>query len=408
MPVYEYKALNRAGKRLKGIVDADSAMAARHKLRDLKVFPVALEETSSKPRSLPSGQISVSSIFRRVKPVELSAMTRQLATLMGAGISLVSSLEALIAQITNPLLKKIMAHIKESVNEGNSLAFSLSQHPKQFSEVYINMVRAGEASGSLDLVLGRLAEFSEHREALKGRLRAAMVYPIIMSIIGVLALMLIVTFVVPKFVEVFSEMERALPLPTLLVIGASNILKSFWWVILLFLTIATIAFRQFIKSPRGKYIWDGIKLGAPVVGLVNIKMAMARFGRTLGSLVQSGVPLISSLEIVRNIVNNNLIADDIKGAMDEIQEGKSLAVPLAKSKRFPPVVVQMISVGEQSGELEKMLNKIADIYEQEVESQIMAMTSMLEPVMILVMAVIVGFIAFSVLLPILEMSQIVH
>ena len=408
MPVYEYKALNRAGKRLKGILDADSAMAARHKLRDLNIFPVALEETSSKPRSLPSGQVSVASFFRRVKPVELSAMTRQLATLMGAGISLVSSLEALIAQITNPLLKKIMAHIKESVNEGNSLAFSLSQHPKQFSEVYINMVRAGEASGSLDLVLGRLAEFSEHREALKGRLRAAMVYPIIMSIIGVLALMLIVTFVVPKFVEVFSEMEKALPLPTLLVIGASNILKSFWWVILLLLTIATIAFRQFIKSPRGKYIWDGIKLGAPVVGLVNIKMAMARFGRTLGSLVQSGVPLISSLEIVRNIVNNNLIADDIDRAMDEIQEGKSLAVPLAKSKWFTPVVIQMILVGEQSGELEKMLNKIADIYEQEVESQIMAMTSMLEPVMILVMAVIVGFIAFSVLLPILEMSQMIH
>jgi general secretion pathway protein F len=408
MPVYEYTALNRAGKRLKGIVDADSAMAARHKLRDLKIFPVALEETSTKPRSLPSSQVSMSTIFRRVRPVELSALTRQLATLMGAGISLVSSLEALIAQITNPMLKKIMAHIKESVNEGNSLAFSLSQHPRQFSQVYINMVRAGEASGSLDLVLDRLSEYSEHHEALKGRLRAAMVYPIIMSIIGVLALMLLVTFVIPRFVEVFGEMEQALPLPTLLVIGTSNVLKSFWWVIVLILIVFIVAFRQFIKTPRGRYIWDGIKLTAPIIGLVNIKMAMARFARTLGSLTQSGVPLISSLEIVRNIVNNNLIADDIDRAMEEIQEGKPLATPLAKSKWVTPVVIQMISVGEQSGELERMLNKIADIYEQEVESQVTAMTSMLEPVMILVMAVIVGFIAFSVLLPILEMSQMVH
>jgi general secretion pathway protein F len=327
---------------------------------------------------------------------------------MGAGISLVSSLEGLISQITNPSLKKILAHIKESVNEGNSLAFALSQHPKHFSQIYINMVRAGEASGSLDLVLGRLAEFSEHQEALKGRIRAAMIYPIIMTIIGALALLLLVTFVVPKFVDVFSDMERALPIPTLIVIGASDFLKSFWWVIMLALIIIIIAAGRFKNTPRGGYIWDRIKLNAPVFGMINIKMAMARFGKTLGSLTQSGVPLISALQIVRNIVNNRLVADDIDTAMEEIQEGKSLAVPLAKSKYFPPVVIQMINVGEQSGDLENMLDKIAEIYEQEVESQISAMTAMLEPIMILVMAVIVGFIAFSILLPILEMSQALH
>jgi general secretion pathway protein F len=408
MPVYEYIALNRAGKRLKGIVDADSAMAARHKLRDSDIYPVEIEETSARARKIPSAQIAVSSILRRVKPVELSAVTRQLATLMGAGISLVSSLEALIAQITNPLLKKILAHIKESVNEGNSLAFALSQHPRQFSQVYINMVRAGEASGSLDLVLERLADFSENQEALKGRLKAAMVYPVIMTIIGALALMLLVTFVVPKFVDVFSHMERALPLPTLMVIGASDFLKSFWWVIILLFIFAIIAARRFKNTSRGGYIWDRIKLNAPVLGMINIKMAMARFGRTLGSLTQSGVPLMSALQIVRNIVNNRLIADDIDVAMDEVREGKSLATPLAKSKWFPPVVIQMINVAEQSGNMEDMLNKIADIYEQEVESQVSAMTSMLEPVMILIMAVVVGFIAFSILLPIIEMSQIVH
>ena len=408
MPVYEYTALNSTGKRLKGIVDADSVVAARHKLRESNIFPIGIEETSSKPKGLPSGQVSFASLFRRIRPAELSAVTRQLATLMGAGISLVSSLEGLISQITNPSLKKILAHIKESVNEGNSFAFALSQHPKLFSQIYINMVRAGEASGSLDLVLRRLAEFSEHQEALKGRLRAAMIYPIIMTIIAALALLMLVTFVVPKFVDVFSDMERALPLPTLMVIGASNFLQSFWWIILIAFIIAIIAAGRFKNTPRGGYIWDRIKLNAPVFGMINIKMAMARFGKTLGSLTQSGVPLISALQIVRNIVNNRLIADDIDIAMEEIQEGKSLAVPLAKSKYFPPVVIQMINVGEQSGDLENMLDKIAEIYEQEVESQISAMTAMLEPVMILVMAVIVGFIAFSILLPILEMSQMVY
>jgi general secretion pathway protein F len=215
MPVYEYTALNDAGKRLKGIIDADSVVAARQKLRESNIFPIGIDETSAKPKTLPSGQVSLASIFMRVKPVELSAVTRQLATLMGAGISLVPSLEGLLSQITNPSLKKVLAHIKESVNEGNSFAFALSQHPRLFSQIYINMVRAGEASGSLDLVLKRLAEFSEHNEALKGRVRAAMIYPIIMTIIGALALMLLVTFVVPKFVDVFSNMERACPFPPL-------------------------------------------------------------------------------------------------------------------------------------------------------------------------------------------------
>lgn len=408
MPVYEYTALDTKGKRRKGIIDADSALMARNKLRSSDIFPVEVRETSVKLKTASPGQFAISSLFRRITPGEISAMTRQLSTLMGAGISLISSLEVMVAQMTNPLLKKVLAQIKESVNEGNSLAFSLSQHPKYFSHVYINMVRAGEATGSLDLVLERLAEFSEHHEALKDRFRAALVYPIIMSIIGLLALLLLVTFVVPKFVEVFREMEQTLPLPTLVVIGVSHFIKSLWWLLLCVFIIALIIIRKFIKTTRGSYLWDRIKLSTPVLGSITIKIAMARFGRTLGSLIQSGVPLLSSLEIVGNIVNNLLIADVIDTAMEKIQAGETLAAPLGKSQWIPPVVIQMISVGEQSGELEKMLYKTADIYEREVESQITAMMSMLEPVMILVMAAVVGFIAFSILLPILEMSQIVH
>jgi len=408
MPVYEYIALDRAGKNQKGIIDADNPLAARQKLRSSDIFPVELKETFARPKNLPSDHISLSSLFYRVTPGELSAMTRQLATLLNAGITLVLSLEALIAQTTNPLFKKILAEIKESVNEGNSFASSLSQHPKHFSQVYINMVRAGEASGSLDLVLERLADFSENREALKGRFRAAMAYPIIMSIIGVIALMVLVTFVVPRFIEVFNEMEQTLPLPTLIVINTSNFLKSFWWAVLLLIIVLLYTIRRLIKTPGGSYLWDKIKFGMPVIGIINIKMAMAGFGRTLGSLTQSGVPLISSLQIVKNIVNNRIFADIIDETIDDVQAGKALAVPLSRSKWIPPIVIQMIGVGEQSGDLEKMLNKIADIYEREVESQMTMLTSMLEPVMILIMAVIVGFIAFSIVLPIVEMSQIVH
>jgi general secretion pathway protein F len=408
MPVYEYTALDRAGKNQKGIIDADNPQAARQRLRGSDIFPIELKETFARPKSLTPDHISISSIFHRVSPGEISSMTRQLATLLSSGMTLVLSLEALIDQTTNPLFKKILAEIKESVNEGNSFASSLSQHPKNFSQVYINMVRAGEASGSLDLVLERLADLSEDREALKGRFKAAMAYPIIMCIVGVIALMVLVTFVVPRFVAVFDQMEQSLPLPTLFVIGASNFLKAFWWAVVIFIMAVIYILRRLINTPGGRYLWDKIKFRAPVFGIMNIKMAMAAFGRTLGSLVQSGVPLISSLQIVKNVVNNNIFTDVIDKTIEEVQAGKSLAAPLSRAKWIPPVVIQMISVGEQSGDLERMLNKIADIYEREVESQITMLTSMLEPAIILIMAVIVGFIAFSIVLPIVEMSQVLH
>ena len=408
MPVYEYTALDGAGKNLNGIIDADSAVAARQKLRGSGIFPVQVKKTSSRPKDVPSSSVTVSNIFQRVKPGELSATTRQLSILLGAGVTLVASLDALIAQIANPLLKKIMAQVKESVNEGKSLAFSLSQHPKIFSQIYINMVRAGEASGSLDLVLDRLAEFSEHQDALRGRFKAALAYPVFMFFIGSIILFFLVTFIVPNITKIFSDMHQTLPLPSLVLIGVSNFLKSFWWLVLLVLGGCVILIKKLIKTPRGNHIWDEIKLRTPVIGAIYMKMAMARFGRTLGSLLRSGVPPLTALQIVRNIVNNTLIAEVIDNAMEEIEAGASLATSLAQSRWFPPIVIQMISVGEQSGELENMLDKVAEVYERETESKIMAMTSMLEPVMILVMGVVVGFIVISILLPIFEMNQMIR
>jgi len=405
MAVYEYTALNKKGKNIKGIIDADSAITARQKLRDRDIFPIDIKESSVRSKGTDRTDSSISSLFGRVKPGEISAMTRQLSILLGAGVTLVAALEALIIQVTNPLQKKILSQIKESVNEGNSLASSLAQYPKQFSQIYINMVRAGEASGSLDLVLERLAEFSENQEALKGRIRAAMAYPILMSIVAVLVIFFLLTFIVPNITRIFEDMQQTLPLPTVMLIGISDFLKAYWWLLLIGLGSIMIIISRFKKSDKGRQIFDLFKIKAPLIGLINIKLAMARFGRTLGSLLQSGVPLITALQIVRNIVDNVIISDVIDNAIEEVEEGKNLAVPLGRSKWFPPISVQMITVGEQSGEIEKMLHKIADIYEREVESQTMAMTSILEPVMILVMACVAVFIVFSILLPILEMNQ---
>lgn len=408
MPVYEYTAINSRGKNLKGIINADSAAAARQKLRDTEIYPVKVNETSAKLKDSDSLQLSISDIFKRVRSVEVSVMTRQLSILLGAGLPLISSLETLLSQISNPLLKKIMAQVKESVNEGNSLASSLSQYPKQFSQIYVNMVRAGEESGSLDLVLEQLADFSENQESLKGRISAALVYPVMISTVGVGVLFVMMTFIVPSITEIFTEMEQTLPLPTLILITISKVFKSFWWVMLIGVIILITVLRRFINTQRGMHLWDDMKIRAPLFGVINIKLAMARFGRTLGSLLQSGVPLLQALSIVQNVVNNSLIAETIEKAMDEIKSGKNLSSPLSHSKLIPPIAIQMIAVGEQSGELEKMLFKIADIYEKETESNILALTSMLEPIMILVMALAVAYVGISILFPILQMTQMIQ
>ena len=408
MPVYEYRALNSSGKSLKGILDADSDMVAREKLRASGIFPVEIKEALSKPKGLPSEPGSVVRLLRGVKPAEVSVMTRQLSTLLGAGVPLIGSLESLVAQITNPTFKKIMAQVKDSVNEGNSLALSLSQHPKVFPSIYVNMVQSGEASGSLDVVMDRLADFGEHQQALRSRFKAALAYPIFMSIVAIIVLFVLVTFIVPNITSVFAEMRQTLPLPTVVLIEVSDFLLSFWWVILLALFCAILILRRIGRRPRGRYLWDRLKLRIPVVGQLNQKIALGRFARTLGSLLQSGVSLISALQIVSRIVDNVLVQEVIEKAGDEIQKGQSLAGSLSKSPWFPSMAIQMIAVGEQSGDLEGMLYKIAESQEREVETQIGALTSMLEPVMILVMGVVVGFIVFSIILPLIEMSQMIR
>ncbi|MBN1380517.1 MAG: type II secretion system inner membrane protein GspF [Deltaproteobacteria bacterium] len=408
MPVYEYNALDARGRKMQGLIDAGSIVAARQKLRESEIFPVELIETADEKK----GAIPVKATWglpRKIRLRDISSMTRQLATLLGAGLPLVQSLSTLVSQIMHPELKKTLAQIKDDVNEGNSFTQSLSHFSRVFPPFYINMVRAGEASGTLHLVLERLADFTEGQQALQTKIRSAMAYPIFMFFIGSAVLLFLITFVVPNITHMFSEMHQTLPRITVFLITVSRFFQSFWWFICLLIMVMIFAFRYAItKTEKGRYAWDRLKIKAPLFGPISEKIAMARFSRTLGTLLQSGVPLLSALQIVKNVVNNQLIADEIGCAAKAVEEGQSLSSTLAVSGLFPPVTVEMISVGEQSGNMESMLYKIADAYEKESEAGVVLMTSMLEPVMILVMGLMVGFIVISVLLPIFEMNQLVR
>lgn len=407
MPVYEFIALTGAGKKFKGVIDADSLVAARQKIRSQGHYPVECRETSAKSSatSLFSRQLHLS---QPIKQQEVHIATRQLATLLGAGIPLVQALNGLIGQTGNRAFKTVLAQIKETVNEGNSLTTALTNHPRLFSQIYINMVRAGEASGSLDVVLERLAEFGENQHAIRSRVKAALLYPLFMAIVGIVVLFLLITFIIPSITSVFEGTKQALPVPTIILIGISTLLKQFWWAVLI-CVLAAIAFvRWFIATPAGRLHWDRLKLTLPGIRDLSIKTTSARFSRTLASLLASGVPLVTSLQIVKNIVDNVLLADLIGAACDELEKGSSLSQFFRGSKWMPPMLVQMMAVGEQSGTLDKMLAKAADAYEKEVEAKILALTSMIEPVMILSMGVMVSFIVVSILLPIFEMNQLIR
>ncbi|MBP2682655.1 MAG: ral secretion pathway protein [Deltaproteobacteria bacterium] len=409
MPVYEYVALDLGGRRRKGIVDAGSITAARQKLRETEVFPVEIVEAADRKREETAARGGAIHFFKRVGLRELALMTRQLATLIGAGLPLVPSLAALVAQIRHPVLKTTLAQIKDEVNEGMSLTQSMSHFPEVFPPFYINMVRAGEASGTINLVLDRLADFNESQQALRTKIRSALAYPLFMFFIGSGVLFFLVTFVVPNITNIFREMHQTLPGITVFLLVISGFFKDFWWIIALILTAAIIGFRYFIrKTEQGRHLWDRIKITVPLIGELNRKIAVARFSRTLGTLLQSGVPLLAALEIAKNVVNNLVIAEQIRTAAKDVEEGASLSAPLSRNNFFPPIAVEMITVGEQSGNMEAMLFRIADSYEKEVEANVLLVTSLLEPAMILVMGAVVGFIVISVLLPIFEMNQLVR
>jgi len=408
VPIFEYEALNGAGRPIRGIIDAESARTARTKLRGQGVYPTEIrEESVATAQSVSSFNLSFN-LFGRVRAKDLALASRQLATLMEAGIPLDSSLSALIEQLGHPALRKIITQIRERVREGSSLADALSLHPQVFSSLFIGMVRAGEMSGTLALTLGRWADFSEHQVALRQRIRAALTYPIFMFVIGLGVLFFLMTFVVPTVTKIFSDLGQALPLPTLLLISLSNFMSRFWWALVSIIIVLGLWLRRTLRTESGALIWDRLKLKLPLAGNLHRKLAVSRWSRTLGTLLHGGLPLLQAMETSQGVVGNRLLSQALAQARESIREGEEMTQSLRQSALFPSMVLEMVSVGEKSGELAKMLEKAALILENEVETDLRSMMSLLEPVMILIMGVAVGFIALSILLPILEMSQIVH
>jgi general secretion pathway protein F len=407
MPVFEYTALDAKGKSTSGIIDADGIQIARQKLRSAGKFPVAIREAQEAQAKKTRQRFSFGSWFSRVRPSHVAMTTRQLATLIGAGFPLVSALDALLPQTPSFALKRILARVKDLVVEGNSFAHALSQFPGIFPPIYVNMVRAGETSGTLEIVLERLADITEKQQALSNRIKASLAYPIFMLFFGALVLFILLTYIVPTITSIFSDMKQVLPTPTRLLIALSNFLKNYWWLTLVIAATGAVAFRQFHRTATGRRWLDTTLLKLPGFGNLARKLAVARFSRTLGSLLENGVTMLIALDIVRNIVGNVLLAETVSQASSEVSKGKSLWQSLHEGRVFPMLSIQMIQVGEQSGELEKMLYKIADVFENEVETTILRLTSYLEPVMILVMGCAVGFIVLSICLPIFEMNQLI-
>jgi general secretion pathway protein F len=405
MPVFEYKAFNNKGRKVSGIVTADGPAAARLRLSEDMIFPVEIKEVSEVVKASFFG--SISSRFthlRRIHPAEVSAAMRQLATLVSSGLPLVDCLNALIEQTEQVRLKRIFTQIKERVVEGGALSRAMSEHPAAFNPIFYNMVRAAETGGALDIILKRLADFSERALKLRKRIASAMTYPIFMLLIASVILIFLMSFVMPKVLGIFKGMDLALPWSTRTLIWLTEEMKTSWWIIVIGGIAIFAVSSAWIKTDGGRQIWDRIRLLFPLVGKLHHKAVIARFTRTLAILLRSGLPLVQALETSRLSAGNRLFEDAIHDIAQRIGEGADFAGPLRNCGLFPPLVVQLVRAGEQSGELEGMLEKAAELYEDDVEAAISALTSLLEPAIILAMGLVVAFIVMAILLPIFEMS----
>jgi general secretion pathway protein F len=402
MPVFEYTALTAEGRTVSGVIDADSPKDARQKLKRTGVFPVDVAVTAARPAA---GR----PLFgERVAATEVAVLTRQLATLLAAGLPLVDSLTALGEQVERTAVKRVVASVRERIREGGSFAEALAGHPAVFSSLYVNMVRVGEASGTLDRVLQSLAEFLERQARVRNAVVGALTYPVLMLAVSLAILVFLVAFVVPKVTAVFADLQQALPWPTRILIFASDAVRGGWWVVAVAAIAGGVWFSRYARTGHGRRRLDALALRVPILGRLTRLIALSRFSSTLSTLLAGGVALLTALEIVRHVVRNEIIAAAIDAARERISQGQSIAEPLRASGVFPPLVTHMIAVGELSGELESMLKKVSEAYDHEVETTLGSITALLSPVMILVMGGIILFIVLAILLPIFEMSQIVR
>lgn len=404
MAIFEYKALDRAGKNVKGIIEADSAKTARARLKKDNLILTSINEKNAANKD--NRAAFSGSLFGRIKQSDIALTTRQLASLVKANIPLIDALNALIDQTENQKLKIVLSTVRSDVNEGSSLAKALGKHPKAFTNVFVNMVDAGESSGTLPLVLVRLAEFQESQVRLKNKVTSALMYPLLMMIAAFGLLVGIFVGVIPKIVKIFESMNKPMPLQTRIMIAISDFLVGYWWLVIILAVGGFIFTNRYINTESGRRKWDAMILQLPIVGPLVRMLAVARFSNTMATLLAGGVPILTAMNIVKNIVANTLIEDAIIQARENVTEGQSIAEPLKRSRQFPPLVIHMIAIGEKTGELPDMLRNVSETYEEQVSVKIEGLTSLLEPIMIVFMGLVVGAIVASVFVPLIELNNI--
>jgi len=398
MPIFSYTASDSSGKVVSGEIEAKDSAVVVERLRDTRLFPVKIEECKAK-------KAWANLSFEHVSGKEIMTLTQQLSSLLDAGLALDRAFTVLVDLVENKRLNTVVTDIQNSIRGGSSLADALSNYPKLFSRLYINMVRAGESGGVLELVLERLADFLESSQALKEEVTSAMIYPVFLLVVSGSAVGILLYYVIPKFSELFKGMGKSLPPSTEMLIAVSVFLQQYWWAFFLAVIVLYASFKLFVSKDEGRIAWDGFLLRAPMIGTLIQKIEVARFSRTLGTLVNSGVPILTGLNIVREVIGNRLMGESMRDIASGIREGEGISDPLKQTKLFPPLALHMISIGEETGHLDTMLLKVAERFDDDVRSSIKRLISMLEPTMILVMGGLVAFIVVSMLLAIFSIND---
>ena len=399
-PVYEYEAVSRGGERISGRIEAERSSTVARQLKESGFYITSIKEVQEKKE--------LGNLFQstgRVKTRDLTIFSHQFAAMIDAGISLIDALNILYEETEHPKLKEVIRQIQEDIETGSGLSDAMAKHPKVFPQLYCQLIRAGETGGVLNTVLNQLAEHYERQDEINGRVKSALYYPITILVVAVLVVIFLVVKIVPTFVGMFASFGSDLPLPTRILIGLSDFLQRYWWVLFLIVGGLVTAFYAYRKTPDGEYQLDKLLLKIPVIGNMMRKVFLSRFASTLAILLGSGVDLITSLSIVEDVVGNKVYANALVEARGQVREGISFSRPLADSPEFPSMVVQMVKIGEESGNLEMMLRKISTFYDREVENAVEGSISLIEPVMIVFLAGVVGFIVISIVLPMFEMFQ---
>jgi type II secretory pathway component PulF len=401
MPTYQYKARTRTGELVTGALAAADRRLAVAELGRMGYFPLRVETAGAEAGAVKG----LARLRARISSRDVLAFTQQLSSLLRSGMSLSKALDVLERRTQKKNLQAIFATLREDIVQGETLSGALAKHPRAFSRFYVNLVKAGEASGTLDEVLARLTKHLQEAGEVREKIIGAMMYPAIIVVVGIGTVIFFMAFMVPRFAMMFQEMRATMPLPTRMLIGVSNVFLSYWWVLVALVVVAVAIYRQRARTPEGRLALDGWKLRMPVFGRIVMAGALGQFARTLGTLLENGVPVLSALQIVEDTMTNRVIANEIREARTRVTDGTTISTPLAKGKVFPPLLIDMLAVGEESGEVVPALKNIADAYEQELARSLKIFTTLLEPAIIIFMAMVVGSIVLSVLLAVFDLTS---